>query len=252
MINPMDLTGKRILITGASSGIGRETSILTSKLGAEVVIIARREEELQKTIDMMEGKGHKYYSFDLTNTEKIEGLIKTLVFENGVFDGFVHCAGIAPMRPLAQFKSEKFYEAININLYSFVEIVRCITKRGNINNGASIVGISSISSIKGSKSKISYCISKSGMDSAIRCMAQELANKKIRINSVQPGWVDTKLLHNYMKNYSDTNHAQNSFSRQYLGVSQTYEIANVVAFLLSDATKTLTGTSILIDGGSNS
>lgn len=249
-MNPMDLTGKRILITGASSGIGREVAVTVSKLGGEAVIVARRKEMLMETLSLLDGSEHGTYCADLSNLELIENLIAEMVKTYGKFDGFVHSAGVAPMRPLRQLKFDHVDSTMKINLYAFIEIVRCIAKRSSLNEGASIVGISSVASIQGSKSKIAYCASKSGMDSAIRCMAKELSPRSIRVNSVQPGWVDTIMLRQYLDGYGESDYAKNSFQRQYLGPSLPSEIANVVAFLLSDATKTITGTSILIDGGS--
>ena len=249
MINPMDLTGKLVLVTGASSGIGKETAIQISRLGARVVLVARRVEQLEETSKLMEGNSHKFYSFDLSKVETIEAFIKNVVSENGQFNGFVHCAGISPMRPLSMTKYENIITAMNVNFFAFVEIIRCITKKGCFYDGGSIVGISSVSSIKGNKSKLSYCASKAAMDAAIRCIAFELKDKKIKINSIMPGWVSTEMYEYYKDNFNNTNESNERLKRQFLGVSKPVEIANLVAFLLSDATNTITGTSVLIDGG---
>ena len=249
MINPMDLTGKQILVTGASAGIGKETSIQLSKLGAKVIMIARQEERLKETFNLLEGNGHHYYIFDLERISEIEDLINYIVKSCGSFDGFVHCAGIAPMRPLSMTKYENILNAMNINFFSFIEITRCITKKSSFKLGGSIVGISSIASVKGQKSKLSYNASKAAMDAAIRCIACELQNKKIRINSVMPGWVATDMYTSFIDRHGDSNESGEMLKRQILGVSAPYEIANTVAFLLSDATKTITGTSLVIDGG---
>lgn len=249
MFNPMDLTGKRILVTGASSGIGREIAITISKLGGEVVLVARRKDKLKESLSMLNSGRHGIFPVDLSDLDLIENMIAELVQDYGKFDGFVHCAGIAPMRPLKQLRFEHIDATMRINLYSFLEIVRCLSKRGNMNDGGSVIGISSVASIQGSKSKTGYCVSKSGMDSAIRCMAKELSSRRIRVNSVQPGWVDTGMLQRYLDGYGGSEYANNSFQRQYLGPSSPSEIANLVAFLLSDATNTMTGSSILIDGG---
>lgn len=249
MINPMDMTGKLVLVTGASSGIGKACAIQLSRLGAKVVMVARREDKLKETLNLLEGEGHLYYPFDLTKIDDIEDLIKTMVINCGIFDGFVYCAGIAPMRPLSMTKYNSLLRTMDINYFAFVEIVRCITKKNNFTKGGSIVGISSVSSIKGRKSMIAYSSSKAAMDSAIRCMAPELRDKKIRVNSIMPGWVATDMYRSYIEDYDHTDETLKRIERQFLGVSEPYEIANTVAFLLSDATKTITGTSILIDGG---
>lgn len=147
MINPMDLSNKQILVTGASSGIGRATAIHISKLGAKVVMVARRLDELENTLKMLDGKGHKYYHFDLTTISDIEGFIKNIVKEVGPFDGFVHCAGIGTPRPLAMTKYENVHQIMLINFYAFFELVRVLSKRGSFNPGMSMVGISSIASV---------------------------------------------------------------------------------------------------------
>jgi NAD(P)-dependent dehydrogenase (short-subunit alcohol dehydrogenase family) len=164
MINPMDLSGKIILVTGASSGIGRATAIQLSKLGGRIALVARDEEKLKKTIEMMEGEGHAVYSFDLSQIDNIEGLIKLIVQENGVLNGLVHCAGIAPLRPLGLTKGDFLHNVMLINFYSFVEMVRCISKKSNYAIGASLIGISSVASKMGDKSKVAYCSSKAALD----------------------------------------------------------------------------------------
>ena len=131
MINPMNLTDKRILVTGASSGIGRETSILLSKLGAHVIMIARRLPQLEETFTNLEGTDHKYYSYDLSDTNGIDEYIQKVISENGKLDGFVHSAGVGSSRPLKMLKPDYVDEVMRINFYSFIEIVRCITKKGN-------------------------------------------------------------------------------------------------------------------------
>lgn len=249
MINPMDLTGKRILVTGATGGMGIETSIQLSKLGAKVVICGRNNEKLQEVYDRLEGNGHAKYVFDLSVVDSIESIIKKIVSECGEFHGFAHCAGIAPMRPLRMTKRENMIEVMDANLFSFIEIVRCITKKGCFADGGSIIAISSTASIQGKQSKVAYSASKAALDGAIRCLVCDLKKRRIRVNSVLPCWVNTRMYKNYIDRYPDTFEIQEIKERQYMGVTEPIEIANTIAFLLSDAAKTITGTSILIDGG---
>ena len=249
MINPMDLAGKRILVTGAAGGMGTETSILLSKLGAKVVICDMNKETLKNTFDRLEGEGHAMYTFNLNDIDSIEGLIKQMINECGIFHGFAHCAGIAPMRPLKMTKKEDIINVMNANLFSFIEIVRCITKKGCFEDEGSIVAISSTASIQGKQSKVAYSASKAALDGAIRCLVCDLKKKKIRVNSIMPCWVNTRMYKGYIERYPDTFEVQEIKEKQYMGVTEPIEIANLVAFLLSDAAKTITGTSILIDGG---
>lgn len=249
MINPMDLTGKRILVTGATGGMGVETSLQISRLGANVVICGRNEEKLQRVFEMLDGEGHGKYVLDLNDVDSIEDNIKKMVSEYGMFNGFVHCAGIAPMRPLKMTKRENVIKVMDANLFSFIEIVRCITKKDCFADEGSIVAISSTASIQGKQSKVAYSASKAGLDGAIRCLVCDLKRKKIRVNSIMPCWVNTRMYQGYIERYPDTFEVQEIKEKQYMGVTEPIEIANTVAFLLSDAAKTITGTSILIDGG---
>ena len=181
------------------------------------------------------------------NTE-IEPNFKQISIDCGVFDGFVYCAGIGGVRPLSFTKYPFMHEMMNANLYSFIEMVRCITKKNCFAHGGSIVAISSVSSIKGLKSKTAYCASKAALDASVRCMAAELSEKRIRVNSILKGWVESDMKKDFIKSNMELNE-NNDFKRQLLGVIDPVEIANTVAFLLSDATKTITGISLVLDGG---
>lgn len=178
MFNLVDLTDKTILVTGASSGMGKETAILCSKLGAKVILVARREDKLLNALMALEGKGHSYYCFDLNNLNEIESFIKKIIAEKGKVDGLVYSAGITSTRPLQSLKVDINKAVMDINYFAFVEIIRCITKRNFFKEGMSIVGISSISAKRGNQAKTAYCASKAAMDAAIKCMAKELAAKK--------------------------------------------------------------------------
>ncbi len=249
MINPMDLSGKRILVTGATGGIGSETAVQLSRLGANVVICGRNEKKLQGVFECLEGEGHARYVFDLNDIDSIEGFIKQINDEQGVFNGVAFCAGIAPMRPLKMTKRKNMIEVMDANLFSFIEIVRCITKKNGFADEGSIVAISSTASIQGKQSKVAYSASKAALDGAIRCLVCDLKKKKIRVNSITPCWVNTKMYQGYIDRYPDTFEVQEINEKQYMGVTEPIEVANTAAFLLSDAAKTITGTTVLIDGG---
>lgn len=249
MYNPMNLAGKRILVTGATGGMGRETSLVLSKLGARVALCDMNEEALKATYDTLEGEGHSMYIFNLNDIDSIEGLVKTMVEEGGPFNGFAHCAGIAPMRPLKMTKTEDIIRVMNANLFSFIEFVRCFSIKNRFADEGSIVAISSTASIQGKQSKVAYSASKAGLDGAIRCLVCDLKKKKIRVNSIMPCWVNTRMYQGYVEKYPDTFEVQEINEKQYMGVTEPVEVANTIAFLLSDAAKTITGTTILIDGG---
>lgn len=249
MINIIDLTGKKIIITGASSGIGKATAIQLSKVGAKIIMVSRNEDKMMDTLSQMEGDGHAYYPFDLKNIGELESLIKKIVSDFGGINGCVHCAGTAPMRPISKTKYDFTHDVMLINFYSFVEMVRCLSKKNNYIEGASFIAMSSIASRVGYKSKVAYCASKGALDSAIRCLAKELASKKIRVNSIVPGWVATEMYTEYLAEHGTSEDAVRISESQYLGAIDPVEIANVVAYLLSDVSKTITGTGLVIDGG---
>lgn len=246
MKNIIDLNGKNILVTGASSGIGRETSILLSQLGAKVFILDFDEKELNETSLLLHGEQHHKVLFDLTDFDAIPTLIQEFVIDNGRLDGLVHCAGISSRKPLNMLKASGFSKVMDINFYSFVELVKAATKKKYFNDGGSIIVMSSISSIRGYKAKSEYCVSKAAVDAFVRCVALELADRKIRVNSIMPAEVLTPLALKAREMNAVV--GASNFTAP-LGPSEPYEIANTIAFLLSDATKTITGTSILIDGG---
>lgn len=249
MINPMDLSGKRILVTGASSGIGRQTAIYLSKLGATINLLARRESQLNETLQCMEGNNHRLYPFDLTQLDSIQALIKQMIQDGGSLDGVVHCAGIAPMRPLAMTKPEYLHNVMLINFYSFVEIVRCAAAKKYFNMGASFIGISSTAAKKGGKSQIAYAASKAAIDAACLVMAKELAPKGIRINTVMPSLIKTEMYEQFITDAGSSDKQTFVTPEQYLGIGLPQDIASAIAFLLSDSSRFITGTTLVVDGG---
>lgn len=245
MLNPMELNGKNILITGASTGIGQATAVLASRLGANIRIVARREDKLKDTIGQMDGEGHLYYTADLTELIEIEALVKKIVSDGGALDGFVHCAGIAPTRPIKLTKPDYLHEVMQINFYSFVELIRVITKKKNCNDGASMVGISSVAAIKGNKAQGAYTASKAAVASIVAPMAKEFSDRRIRVNAVAFGMIHTQLYEQFLEAGGEAEALKN----QYLGIGSTEDAANILCFLLSNASRFITGTVLHVDGG---
>lgn len=244
----MDLTGKQILVSGVGPGMGRETAILLTKLGAKVVMIDESEDILQATFALLEGEANAYYTFNIYENQEIEPHLKQISMEHGAFNGFAYCSGIGGVRPLAFTKYSFVHEMMNANLYSFIEMVRCIAKKKAFVQRGSIVALSSVSSIRGLKSKTAYCASKAALNSAVRCMATELAEKGIRVNAIVKGGVESDTHKDYLKNILEIDEG-NDLKKQLLGLIQPEEIATMVAYLMCDAAKSITGTSIVFDGG---
>lgn len=244
----VDLTNKVVVVTGAGSGIGQETAITASKVGAKVILLDISEEGLNLTMDSLVGDGHAKYVVDLCEPDAVSSLVKNVVDVYGKIDGLVHCAGISSRKPLNVLSKEGFSKVMDVNFYSFVELVKCSAKKKHMTEGASIVVMSSISSIRGYKAKTEYCVSKAAVDSFVRCMAVELSERRIRVNSVMAAEVLTPLAKK-AREINEMVGAPNFESP--LGPSDPYEVANTIVFLLSDATKTITGTSVVIDGGAS-
>lgn len=247
MYNFIDFTGKRIIVAGASSGIGKQTAVTLSRLGAEVILLARREERLREVIHELEGDNHTYYCIDLSQTEKIEPLIRQIVEKKGKVDGLVYSAGISIDTPLHLMKKEKTAKVFDTNLFGYMECVKAVCKKGVYNGGLRIVGVSSVASLIGNNSHESYAASKAGMDAFMRCVASEQAKKGISINNVAPGWVKTEMVDKFL---ADTGaESINKLDRQYKGLLASQDVANAICFLLSPAAKMITGVTLPVDGG---
>lgn len=250
MKNFIDFTGKKIIVTGASSGIGKKTAITLSELGATVIMIARREDKLVETMKELGQGEHRYYVCDLSDVEIIESLVKTIVSDVGALDGLVYAAGMSSQMPLMQLKPEKVRDVFEVNYFGFIEFVRQICRKGRFNKGMRIVGISSIASIKGNKAHLAYSGSKAAMDASVRCIAREVADKGICINTVAPAMTATEMYEQYLQHYGeDSESNQELLKRQYLGIAKTEDVANAIAFLLSPAARFITGITLPIDGG---
>lgn len=249
MTDFIDFTKKRVLVTGAAGGMGQAVSALLASHGAQVILLDRNEEQLDIVHKSLEGEGHSFYACDLGQIDSIEGLIGQIIQEQGPVDGFVHCAGIANVRPLKLSKYSYMLELMNVNYFSFVEIVRCITKRNAFNPGLSIVGICSIGAFYGAPTKTAYSSSKAAMYVAVKCMAVELADKGVRANVVAPGTTRTSMMEKAEEYSAGTDSYKQKLSRQYLGICEPEDIANSIVFLLSDKARMITGTCLTVDGG---
>ena len=239
-----DFTGKNILLDGAGRGIGFEVARLLNSLGANVILVDSNKEVLDAALSAIGSSNCSGKEFDLGNHGEIINLIKEIVQDNGPLDGFVHCVGVRCRRPINLLSLDVLKQVMDINFVSFVELVRCITKKGNFNRGLSIVAISSISAKTGGVSVTGYAASKAAIEGAVRCLAHELAPKGIRLNTVQPGQTYTPAYKEIIGEAHDP-----VLERQYLGLAEASDIANAIAFLLNDASRMITGASMPIDGG---
>ena len=241
--NPFSLEGKTVLITGASSGIGRATAIECSKMGASVVITARNEDRLKDTLDTLEGQEHKMIICDLTKEEALDALVE----QCPELDGLVCNAGINKLVPISMLKPSDMGNIFAVNTFSPIFLLQKLTKKKKVKKNASVVFTSSISGIStAAVGESMYIASKGAISAFVRAAALEFSKKGIRVNAVCPGMVETDMSDAY-----DLNEGENEDLKNYpLGRYATPEdIAWSIIYLLSDASSWVTGTNMVIDGG---
>lgn len=247
--NPFDLTDKNIIITGASSGLGRQCAIQCSYSGAGVIICGRNHTRLEETLALMAPGKHSIIESDLEVYSSYEDLVNSVVVTHGSINGFVHSAGAELTLPLTSMKPKHYEKLFRINVISGFEIVRfLIRKRAIAQSGASFVFIASIMGILGQTGKIGYCSSKGAVISGVKAMALELAPQNIRVNSILPAVCKTKMTEDFFANL--TEEAQQQVIKMHpMGLGEPDDVANAAIYLLSDASKWVTGSELVVDGG---
>ena len=242
MINPMELTGKRIMVTGASSGIGRETAILLSQLGAQVVLLGRDEKRLAETEEKMSGEGHITISLELREFDKYADVFKEIRKTGKKLDGFVHCAGIAKVIPLKVVSANLIQDMFAVNYVSFMELMKHYAN----SDGGSVVCLSAINAHYPQKCMSVYAATKGALEMAVSSLAVELFDKKIRVNAVVPGPIATPMAASFSEVSGEES---NIVGQQLMALGEPADIANMAAYLLSDASKFITGRKFYVDGG---
>ncbi len=243
--NPFSLCGKTILVTGASSGIGKAIATEASRMGGRIVITARNEERLCDTLKKLEGTGHSMIISDLTDPESLDKLIKNIP----ELDGVVLCAGQGLTVPMAFSTRQKLDKVFEINFFSQVELQRLLLKKKLIKKGGSIVMIDSVGGIKKfSPANGVYGASKAALLSWSKFSAIELASKQIRVNAICPGMVETPLINPATLSQEQLDKYRATYPLGRFGKPE--EIGYAAIYLLSDASAWVTGTQIVIDGGS--
>ncbi len=238
------LKGKTILVTGASSGLGKQTAISASKMGAVVMITGRDAERLQQTFDLLEGTGHKSFIADLT----IQSDIDTLVASLPELQGVVYSTGISDLTP-ARFITEKdVTKTFSISYTASVLLTSGLLAKKRIARNASLVFISSISTRYPFVGGAMYISAKAALEAYARVLALELAPKGIRVNCVAPAFVKTPMLDNTAVNYS-SDAVKLIEAKQILGLGEPEDVANTIIYFLSDASKWVSATNLILGGG---
>lgn len=238
------LTGKTILVTGASSGIGRAVAIACAQMGAQVVLNARNIERLKQTRLDMDGDNHLICPADLSSIPSIEALVEQMPS----LDGVVCCAGVVNTIVFRQTEEDDLQRIFTTNTFSVIRLLRTILDNKKLKKDASVVCVSSISGVYcGYVGGCLYGASKAALQGMVKALALEVAPRKIRVNTINPGMIATPLLK--QTDFTDEQLKEDAkrYPLQRYGMPE--EVAWAAVYLLSDATRWMTGTSLLLDGG---
>lgn len=243
LFNHFSLIGKTILVTGASSGIGKAIAIACSKMEAAVILTGRNEEKLIETLHELSGEGHQFISADLTHTIAIQSLVNQLP----PLDGIVYCAGIGQRKPCKLITNEDVDEVMDINFKSEVLLQAALLSERKVKKASSIVFIASRAASSPSIGNALYSASKGAIISYSKCLALELTPRQIRVNCICPAMVWTDLILKGGLTIEDLKEAQLQYPLKRYGVPE--DVANLAIYLLSDASSWMTGTCVDLTGG---
>lgn len=242
VLNAFSLHGRTVLVTGASSGIGRQIALSCAAAGATVVITGRNGERLQAVFDELGCAPHQMLAADLNDEAQVDALSRAV----GKIDGVVHCAGIAALSPLRMASREHIESQLATNVIAPMLLTRYLLARQAVRNDGSILFISSISAHVGVRGVGAYSASKAAIEGLARSLSMELAPRKIRVNCLAPGFVQTPMLAAAL---TTTGSLDTSVARYPLGIGQPEDVANAAIFFLSQASRWITGQTLVLDGG---
>lgn len=239
-----DFAGKKVIITGASSGVGRETAILLSKMGAKIVLLARRESELKKTLSLMDKGKHFYRVVDLSEFQNVVSAIKEIVATDGEkIDAIVHCAGIVKVIPMRNISEQDVDKIMHTNYYSFAAIMKCVASKRLFNDGGSVVVVSSYVASYGQIANSVYGASKGAINAMVKTAAKELKHRQIRVNAVNPIGIKTAMVLPQELLIQENN--------DYKKLLLPKKVASIIVGLLSDSFEYVSGVILDIDRAEN-
>lgn len=242
------LAGRHILVTGASSGLGRATAGALAAVGARITLTGRDEGRLSETQASLAGKGHAVIPLHFGDLEATADAVKAITKDHGPLDGLFHSAGIELVRPMRMFKNEHAASLFEAALYGSLGLARAAASRGVLNDGASLVFMSSVAGLRGTAGMAGYSASKAAIDGMVRSLACELASRRVRVNSVAAGAVQTEMHERLSRTLGEQ--ALGDYERRHLlGFGTPDDISAAALFLLSDGARWITGTTVSVDGG---
>ena len=248
-MNPLELGGSTILVTGASSGIGREVAIVLSQLNARVVLVGRNEQRLRQTLESLNGGSHQVAAFDLSQTEGISKWMESIVAETGPLAGIVHAAGKQAAIPIRSASEKRIDDLVRTNLYSAIMLARGFSQKTcHRAGGGAIVFLSSVIAFAGRPAISVYAATKGALVALTKSLAIELAPQRIRVNCLAPGFVQTEMLEEVRAMLSDEQ-IRALIDAHPLGLGAPRDVAYAAAFLLADTGKWITGSTLVLDGG---
>lgn len=248
--NPFSLEGKVIVISGAASGIARQCAINCSKMGARLILLDLNAEGLQETMGMVERPEEHYWaSVNLLEYDKVGEIIKEAVAKVGRINGLLNCAGISTTNLFKLTKPEELDKFFHVNVYTGYFLAQECTKMGNLSKeGGSVVLFSSVAGSYGEVGKSTYGMTKAALLNLAKHLACEMARKNVRVNSISPGAICTPINMN-LPHMKDPEKRAKLEAQHLLGLGRTDDVANACIYLLSDASRWVTGTNIFVDGG---
>jgi NAD(P)-dependent dehydrogenase (short-subunit alcohol dehydrogenase family) len=244
MTHPFSLSGRTVLVTGATAGLGRNTAIHCARMGATVVISGRNEARLGQTLTDLEGTGHSAIAADLTVPAEREALVTRLP----ALDGVVHCAGLTLLHPFKFIDEARYHSIYAINVEAPLFLTQRLYKARKLKPGGSVVFISSMAPRVGTRGHSIYAGSKSALYGITRVLAHELAPARIRVNSLSPAMVKTEVVEGFQQQLSPELLAADE-ARYPLGYGEPEDVAHAAIFYLAPASKWITGTDLVMDGG---